>query len=81
MTLEEWRRSQSLTYRQLGDGLDIVEASAWKLCNKPQRAYAPGLVARIFALTAGAIDANALYGLTPEPGMGDVLGRARAAGM
>lgn len=66
MTLKEWRKNEGLTQKQCGDrlGYTLVTINRWE--NLPQRTIKGDNIMDIFIKTDGLVDANALFGITPE---------------
>lgn len=63
--LDRWRSEQGWTYQRLADELECNHASASRYC-QGRRIPEPAAMARIHAMTGGAVTANDFYGL-PEP--------------
>lgn len=63
--LDRWRSEQGWTCQRLADELGCIHATASRYC-LGRRIPEPSAMARIHALTKGAVTANDFYGL-PEP--------------
>lgn len=58
--LEAWRREKQLTLGQLGALLGTTAEAAGRYCRG--RIPRPAIVARVFEVTAGAVEPNHFYG-------------------